>query len=121
MYLHNIQWIGGRYCKTCATSMLAVDPKLKYGVVCGLQYSSSESAETKETYINALRRVIPCCGECDHPFVVEDNESGYDVYRECSNEIEFEPKLIIDKDAAARLGSKNAGCSVAVDDFHHHQ
>lgn len=103
--------------------MLAVDPKLKYGVVCGIQYSSSESAATKSSYIRALKRVIPCGRNCTHQLLIENaaDHFGYDVYRECSSTIEFKPKVIIDKDYAARLGSKNEGCSVAVDDFHHHK
>ena len=103
--------------------MLAVDPELKYGVVCGIQFSSAESSETKELYIDALRRVIPCSDTCDHPFSVYNFEdgTGYNVSRECSGIVNFHPRVIIDKDAAARLGSQNAGCSVGVDDFHHHQ
>ena len=130
IYLHLIyykyilfyrQWLGGRFCKTCATCMLAVNPQLKYGVAGALQFSSTESQYTIENFIKAIRANIPCGDDCNHSFIASISNDGYEVRRECSGNAVFNPRIIIDKSSSARAGIKKSNCSVGVDLYHHHK
>jgi hypothetical protein len=90
-------------------------------VTGAIQFSSTESQATIKNFIEAIRVNIPCSDDCNHGFIINPSNEGYEVRRECSGNTVFNPRVIIDKSASAKAGIEKADCSVGVDLYHHHQ